>query len=260
MLQFSVSDTGIGIAEEKPGSHFRKFPAGGRQHHAAIRRHRPWTFDYQEICRNDGGPDLGRKPGRPGQYFSFYRPAQDVPDPQALPLWAMRAGDMQGKRVLIVDDNATNRRIFREMVLSWGMDCEETVDGTAVCEILQKALAAGRPFDLMLLDLEMPVMDGFETGRSGSQRQYLAGFGDLAADLLRAQGGRCPLPSHRHFRLPGETDKKIGTLRNHRPCAGRAKGGADPSCGSADYPPYHPGGPAVQGTQGPVGGRRRHQP
>ena len=259
MLQFSVSDTGIGIAEEKLGLIFESF----RQADGSTTRRYGGTGLGLSITKNFAEMMGGRiwAESRVGRGSTFHFTVRlRMCRTQALPLWAMRAGDMQGKRVLIVDDNATNRRIFREMVLSWGMDCEETVDGTAVCEILQKALAAGRPFDLMLLDLEMPVMDGFETAEAVRRDNTLRGLEILllTSSGRKGDGARC-----RHIGISAylvKPIKKIGTLRNHRPCAGRAKGGADPSCGSADYPPYHPGGPAVQGTQGPVGGRRRHQP
>jgi CheY-like chemotaxis protein/HPt (histidine-containing phosphotransfer) domain-containing protein len=67
--------------------------------------------------------------------------------------------------VLIVDDNATNREILTRRLASWGMRPEETPDGPAALQTLQAALAAGDPFRIALIDMQMPDMDGMELGR-----------------------------------------------------------------------------------------------
>ena len=76
--------------------------------------------------------------------------------------------EMGGKRVLIVDDNATNRIILRQMVSAWGMTAEEAESGYAGLEKMEPALAA---FDLVLLDFQMPGMDGFEFARAVRSRK-----------------------------------------------------------------------------------------
>jgi CheY-like chemotaxis protein len=68
---------------------------------------------------------------------------------------------LQGRRMLIVDDNATNRRVLALQAKSWGMDSEATATGDQALEWLE----AGRRFDVAVLDMQMPVMDGIELGR-----------------------------------------------------------------------------------------------
>ena len=72
---------------------------------------------------------------------------------------------MSGLPVLIVDDNATNRIIFREMTSSWDLKPVAVADGNQALAELENASSAGRPYRLVLLDLQMPDMDGFEVGR-----------------------------------------------------------------------------------------------
>ncbi|MBW2103392.1 MAG: response regulator, partial [Deltaproteobacteria bacterium] len=67
------------------------------------------------------------------------------------------------KRVLVVDDNATNRLIVREMLARAGVLCREAQNGIDALEELERAHRAKEPYHLILLDGQMPVMDGFET-------------------------------------------------------------------------------------------------
>ena len=69
---------------------------------------------------------------------------------------------MRGKRVLVVDDNATNRRILTHRFSRWETDVEEMPDGESALERLQSARQEGRPFDLAVLDFHMPGIDGLQ--------------------------------------------------------------------------------------------------
>jgi CheY-like chemotaxis protein len=70
--------------------------------------------------------------------------------------------NLENLRVLIVDDNATNRRILSHQLGSWGMLQAEADSGARALELLQAAAMEGKPYDLAILDLLMPVMDGFQ--------------------------------------------------------------------------------------------------
>jgi CheY-like chemotaxis protein/HPt (histidine-containing phosphotransfer) domain-containing protein len=87
---------------------------------------------------------------------------------------------------LIVDDNATNRRILEETLRNWGMRPTAVESGEAALQILQQARALGEPFGLVMLDVHMPGMDGFELAEHIQQQPQLAG----ATLMMLTSGGR----------------------------------------------------------------------
>ena len=84
-------------------------------------------------------------------------------------------GELKGKRVLVVDDNAANRRILDHLLTHSRMEAEMASGGLLALEMLAEANAVGRPFALVLLDANMPDMDGFETASRIVQNPELAG-------------------------------------------------------------------------------------
>ncbi len=83
--------------------------------------------------------------------------------------------NMTGVPVLVVDDNATNRRILEEILAHWGMRPLAVASGQAALAALERAAAAGEPFPLVLLDGHMPEMDGFTLAGQIQQRPELTG-------------------------------------------------------------------------------------
>jgi CheY-like chemotaxis protein len=77
-----------------------------------------------------------------------------------------RPNDLTGTRVLIVDDNATNRNILHHQVLSWGMRNGCAENGQNALEMLKKAVAMVDPYELAILDMMMPGMNGLELARA----------------------------------------------------------------------------------------------
>jgi CheY-like chemotaxis protein len=73
--------------------------------------------------------------------------------------------DLEGKHVLVVDDNATNRAVLEGFLLSWGTKVTAVGSGQAALDSLRAAAGVQRPFDAAILDMNMPVMDGVELAR-----------------------------------------------------------------------------------------------
>jgi CheY-like chemotaxis protein len=156
-LHFSVTDTGIGIAPESHDAIFESF----RQADGSTTRHfggtgLGLTISATLVEMMGGRIWVESEPGV-GSTFHFTL-ALDIavaPDP------TLAKRHSTPISVLIVDDNGINRRILSEQVSGWGMTPTVVEGGEAAISELASAARAGRPFELVLLDANMPGMDGF---------------------------------------------------------------------------------------------------
>ena len=163
-LHFTVHDTGIGIPPEKQSKLFQPF----EQADSSTTRQYGGTGLGLAICRRIveimGGEIWLESTAGAGSTFHFTIQARENTTPSAA-REPLPAEDLRGMRVLIVDDNATNRKILQEMTLRWGMHPECADSGAAGLAKLQEASAGGRPFRTILVDERMPSMDGIEVIR-----------------------------------------------------------------------------------------------
>jgi signal transduction histidine kinase/DNA-binding response OmpR family regulator len=161
VLRVSVRDTGIGIPAEKQDVIFDAF----RQADGSTTRKYGGTGLGLSISLNlvrlmGGELTVHSEPGS-GSTFSFTLPVMIASVPAAEGF----AKDLAGLSVLVVDDNATNRRIFERVLASWKMPTVVVESGAAAIERYARAAQQGAPFRLVLLDANMPGMDGFEVAR-----------------------------------------------------------------------------------------------
>jgi len=160
VLHFAVTDTGIGIAEEKLAAIFDAFE---QVDGSTTRRHGGTGLGLaisSRLVQMMGGEiRLESEVGR-GSTFHFTAPFRVArgDDAKAAPL---QPTIVQDTRVLVVDDNATNRRILEEMLRNWGMDCTVVPGGRDALQLLREARESKEPFRLVLSDANMPEMDGF---------------------------------------------------------------------------------------------------
>jgi two-component system sensor histidine kinase/response regulator len=160
LVRFEVRDTGIGISEV---ARSRLFQAFSQADGSTTRRYGGTglglTISRQLVELMGGQIGLVSEPGR-GSTFWFAVPLERSDAvPELLP--APRA-ELTGVRVLIVDDSQTNRTILERQIASWGMHAVSASDGSSALAMLRAGHATGRPFDLAVLDLQMPGMDGLE--------------------------------------------------------------------------------------------------
>jgi two-component system sensor histidine kinase/response regulator len=193
VVRFEVSDTGVGIAEEDQQRLFDPFS----QADSSTTRRYGGTGLGLAICRQlvsamGGSLGVRSRPGE-GSTFWFTLPLEPAQDP-ALAAPA-RPGGLSGVRVLVVDDNQTNRLILEDQLGAWGMRPDCVADGETALARLAAAERAGTPYELCVLDLCMPSMDGLEVARriraEASSRPglvLLTSGGDLSAADVTAAG------------------------------------------------------------------------
>ena len=188
-LRFEVSDTGIGISPEAQARIFDSFA----QADSSTTRKFGGTglglsIATQLVHMMDGEIGVESEPGK-GSTFWFtarFQTAEGVTTSE-------RAGDIQndprelkGLRVLVVDDNATNRQILNDMFLAWGFEPGSATNGAEALRMLEEARLAGRHFQLAVLDMMMPGMSGIDLARA--LRKGTA-FADLRLIMLTSLDG-----------------------------------------------------------------------
>lgn len=159
-LSFAVSDTGIGMTAEQQSRVFDAFT----QADASTTRQYGGTglglaISVQLVRMMAGDLTVTSEVGRGSTFrFTIKLPLADTQAENR----PAEVADLQGLRVLVVDDNATNRLICHEMLSAWGMQVTVAEGGRQALEKFDRAADQGAPFRLALVDVMMPEMDGFE--------------------------------------------------------------------------------------------------
>ncbi|NQV27070.1 MAG: response regulator [Rhodopirellula sp.] len=184
-LHFQVRDTGVGIPEEKLQRIFEAFEQADT---SMTRRYEGTGLGLAISSRLVELMD-GRiwVESEIGQGSTFHFTVRFAPAPESFLAQAGQpTASLDGKRILVVDDNATNCHILDEILRNW-LTRPTVVDSAAdAIQALENAQAAGHPFDLLLTDANMPVTDGF------TLVQQLRSRGDLEAPVIMmlTSGGR----------------------------------------------------------------------
>lgn len=164
VLAFSVKDTGIGIASDVQKRLFQAFS----QADASTTRRFGGTglglaISKQLVAMMGGKIGVTSEFGSGSTfYFSACFEKQKGPPKPPPSIYFMDLFDL---RVLVVDDNATNRQILRHQLFAWKMQKGSAASGHEALEQLKSAAADGKPYDLALLDMQMPEMDGMTLAR-----------------------------------------------------------------------------------------------
>jgi CheY-like chemotaxis protein len=162
MLHFSIADTGIGIPESRQRAIFESFTqADGSTSREYGGTGLGLTISSRLVQMMGGAIWVESRKDSSGSIFNFTACLEVQSN--AGPSWEpVSAAEVRGLRVLVVDDNATNRRVLMDMLAQWGVKPTVAEGCSRAFEVLAKANASGEPFPLILLDANMPEMDGFD--------------------------------------------------------------------------------------------------
>ncbi len=182
-LRFDVLDTGIGISVTAQERLFQSFSQADNSTTRCFGGTGLGLAISKQLTELMGG-SIGVKsqPGR-GSTFSF-----TVSFPVGKQDHVKCPDCFAGVRLLIVDDNETNRSILLHRAARWGMVAEEAVDGPAGIRAARAAADANQPFDLAILDFQMPGMDGFEVARVLKSDSSLSGIQIVLLTSIRKTG------------------------------------------------------------------------
>jgi signal transduction histidine kinase/DNA-binding response OmpR family regulator len=191
-LGLSVHDTGIGISPAAQAQIFESFT----QADASMTRKYGGNGLGLAICKNlvelmSGSIWVESILGQ-GSTFHFRLPfALQKRQPNSADSVQLKA--IRDVAALIVDDNSTNRRILQDVLLSWNLKPASCEDGPTALRCLEQARAEGKPFRLVLLDAQMPEMDGFSVAEGIKKHPQLAGtiIIMLTSAGLRGDAARC---------------------------------------------------------------------
>jgi signal transduction histidine kinase/CheY-like chemotaxis protein/HPt (histidine-containing phosphotransfer) domain-containing protein len=170
-VRISVQDTGIGIPPEAIDRIFDHFS----QADGSTTRRYGGSGLGLAICRRllglmDGTVQVESVPGDGATFIVDLRlPLARTPAPVPLDVH-----ELEGVRVLVVDDNQTNRDILLQQLQGWGMHVCCVNSGVQALEAMTDAVRRGRAFDLAVLDMHMPSMDGLELAQNIQARASLA--------------------------------------------------------------------------------------
>lgn len=191
-LKFSVRDTGIGIPKNKLETIFEAFEQADT---SMTRRYGGTGLGLAISARlvelMGGGFEVQSEEGV-GSTFSFTATFQVVSDAERL--HSVPPASIGGTKVLVVDDNTTNRRILEEMLGNWDMKPTCVPSASAALDSIQEAQRDEAPFGLILTDVNMPAMDGFQLAEEvknhpelGSTVIMMLTSGDRPGDVARCE-------------------------------------------------------------------------
>ncbi len=162
MLHFVISDTGIGIAAEKLQSIFNSFSQADTSTTREFGGTGLGLTISRRLVEMMGGKIWVESEMGVGSQFHFCVQFGTAKNQSSRISGSPAAAHLRGARVLIVDDNRTNRRILEGLLKHWEMNATAVSSGEEALTEIAAAHSSGLPYNLILTDMHMPKMDGFD--------------------------------------------------------------------------------------------------
>jgi signal transduction histidine kinase/CheY-like chemotaxis protein len=195
LMGFAVRDTGIGIPAEQQTRIFQAFTQADGSTTRTYGGSGLGLAICSRLAELMGGSIAVKSKMGAGSTFSFSLrfALQKGAAAAAASKPSLDASVLRGVTVLIVDDNATNRTILKELAMKWEMKPTLCESGEEALTLLEYAHSQGTPFPLVLLDSQMPGMSGFEVAEHLKEKAHLghANVIMLTSAGLRGEGARC---------------------------------------------------------------------
>ena len=154
-IRFAIMDTGIGMSRDQLQELFNQ----GRDHLENLSYHGLGLPISQQLVYIMLGEMGAESQASRGSTFWFSVPLEPDPDGQDVPLFA---DQLNGLHLLVVDDNASCRLVLQQQATSWGMKVSTAINGRQALAMLHNQATIHEPFDVVILDHEMPGMTGME--------------------------------------------------------------------------------------------------
>ncbi|RLU03821.1 MAG: hybrid sensor histidine kinase/response regulator [Ketobacter sp.] len=154
-IRFSIMDTGVGMSRDQLQELFNQ----QRDHLESLSHHGLGLPISQQLVYIMLGEMGAESQASRGSTFWFSVPLEPDPDGQDVPLFA---DQLNGLHLLVVDDNASCRLVLQQQATSWGMKVSTAINGRQALAMLHNQATIHEPFDVVILDHEMPGMTGME--------------------------------------------------------------------------------------------------
>ncbi len=162
LIYCAVRDTGIGLTEEQMGRLFQRFSQADTSTTREFGGTGLGLGISKKLAELMGGEvGVNSEPGKGSTFWFTARLGKGVSQQRNLAL----SGDLQGKRVLVVDDNKNACQVLSDLLGGMSFKVDQVESGNAAIEAVDRAEAQGMPYEIVFLDWQMPGMDGNETAR-----------------------------------------------------------------------------------------------
>lgn len=203
-VRFSVFDTGIGIPKDSMSRLFKSFSQVDASHTRKYGGTGLGLVVSKQLCQLMGGQIGVKSEVNQGSTFWFTVVLEKHPE-QKVPA-SVIVEPIRGNKLLVVEKNHTNRFVLKEMAKSWGCKFVGVSNPMAALDLLRSAKMEQAPFDIAILNMHMPEMDGEKLGKEIKRDPEIR---DTILVMLTSMGKPCDVAQLRRIGFSGYLNKPV---------------------------------------------------